>query len=156
MSNLSEKYKSCENSAATLFERLKRIIDNGSKDSDGYAISAFVGQFEYDLNTLLGKIFPDEVRRDISDGNRLNKACHYLNYVLRRLDHTRDEGVFWIKSGSFEMEPHFLGKGVAPDYEIVGDLILSRMDEIGDDDGEYIRNLVSYLNDRMANNDWRE
>ena len=54
------------------------------------------------------------------------------------------------------MEPHFLGKGVAPDYEIVGDLILSRMNEIGDDDGEYIRNLMSYLNDRMDADDWRE
>jgi hypothetical protein len=75
---------------------------------------------------------------------------------LRRLDYNRDEGVFWIKSGSFEMEPYFLGKGVAPDYGIVGDLILSRMDEIGDDDGEYIRNLVSYLNDRMDADDWRE
>ena len=156
MSNLSEKYKSCENSAAVLFERLKKIIDNGSKDSDGYAISAFMGQFEYNLNTLLGEIFPDKVRRDICDESRLNKACHYLGYVLRRLDYNRDEGVFWIKSGGFKMEPYFLGKGVAPDYEIVGDLILSRMDEIGDDDGEYIRNLVSYLNDRMANNDWRE
>ena len=156
MSNLSEKYKSCENSAAVLFERLKKIIDNGSKDSDGYAISALMGQFEHNLNTLLREIFPDEVRRDISDESRLNKVCHYLGYVSRRLDHSRDEGVFWIKSGSSEMEPYFLGKGVAPDYEIVGDLILSRMDEIGDDDGEYIRNLVNYLNDRMANNDWRE
>ena len=115
-----------------------------------------MGQFEYNLNTLLREIFPDEIRRDISDESRLNKACHYLGYVLKRLDYNRDEGVFWIKSGSFEMEPYFLGKGVAPDYEIVGDLILSRMDEIGDDDGEYIRNLMSYLNDRMANNDWRE
>ena len=156
MSKLLEKYKSCENSAAVLFERLKKIIDGDSENSDGYAISALMGQFEYNLNTLLREIFPDEIRRDISDESRLNKACHYLGYVLRRLDYNRDEGVFWIKSGSFEMEPYFLGKGVAPDYEIVGDLILSRMDEIGDDDGEYIRNLMSYLNDRMANNDWRE
>ena len=156
MSNLLEKYKSCENSAAALFKRLKKIIENGSKDSDGYAISALMGQFEYNLNTLLGEIFPDEIRRDISDESRLNKACHYLGYVLRRLDYNRDEVVFWIKSGGFKMEPHFLGKGVAPDYEIVGDLILSRMDEIGDDDGEYIRNLVSYLNDRMDADDWRE
>ena len=104
------------------------------------------------LNTLLGETFPDDVE-EISDESRLNRAAYYLEHALRRLDHNRDEAVFWIKSGPFRMDSCFVGGG--GDYKIIGDMILARMNEMCEDE-EYIRNLMSYLNDRMADNDWKD
>lgn len=154
MDKKDELLKGCKNTAAILLERLEEFINVNQKKSDGYVISCLMGRFEYKLNALLKEMFPDEIQKEISDDNRLNKACYYLEYVFRRLDYNRDEAVIWIKSGNFKMDPHFVGSG-KPDYKIVGDLILARMNELCDD-GEYIRNLMSYLNDRLNADDWRD
>lgn len=155
MDKKDELLKGCKNTAAILLNRLEEFINVNQKNSGGYIISCLIGRFEYKLNALLAEMFPDEIQKEISDDNRLNKACYYLEHVFRRLDYNRDEAVIWIKSGNFKMDPHFVGSG-KPDYKIVGDLILARMNELCDDDGEYIRNLMSYLNDRLNADDWRD
>ena len=149
--SLRTKYALFEHSAVDLLKELKEFVDNG-ENLDKYVVSNFMSQFEYNLNTLLGKIFPDDVE-EISDGSRLSRASYYLGHVLKRLDRSRDEAVFWIKSGPFRMDAHFVGDSA--DYKIVGDMILARMNEMCDD-GEYIQNLMSYLNDKMAADDWRD
>ncbi len=149
--SLRTKYTLFEHSAVELLKELKGFVYNSEKP-DKYVVSNLVSQFEYSLNTLLGETFPDDVE-EISDESRLNRAAYYLGHVIRRLDRNRDEAVFWIKSGPFRVDTHFVGDVV--DYKIVGDMILARMNEMCDD-GEYIRNLMSYLNDRMAADDWRD
>lgn len=149
--SLRIKYTLLEHSAVDLLKELKGFVDNGEKP-DKYVVSKLISQFEYSLSTLLREIFPDDVE-EISDESRLSRASYYLGHVLRRLDRNRDEAVFWIKSGPFRMDTNFVGGGA--DYKIVGDMILARMNEMCDD-GEYIRNLTSYLNDRMADDDWRD
>ena len=149
--SLRTKYALFERSAVDLLKELKEFVDNGEK-LDKYVVSNLTSQFEYSLNTLLGETFPDDVE-EISDESRLNRAAYYLGHVIRRLDRSRDEAVFWIKSGSFRMDSYFVGSG--EDYKIVGDMILARMNEMCDD-GEYIQNLMSYLNNRMADDDWKD
>ena len=150
--SLRTKYALLERSGVELLKELKGFVDNGEK-LDKYVVSNIMSQFEYSLSTLLGETFSDETLEEISDESRLNRAAYYLGHVIRRLDHSRDEAVFWIKSGPFRMDSHFVGS--CADYKIVGDMILARMNEMCDD-GEYIQNLMSYLNDRMAADDWRD
>lgn len=149
--SLRTKYALLEHSAVCLLKELKGFVDNGEK-LDKHVVSNLMSQLEYSLNTLLGETFPDDVE-EISDESRLNRAAYYLGHVLRRLDRNRDEAVFWIKSSPFRIDSHFVGS--CADYKIVGDMILARMNEMCDD-GEYIQNLMSYLNDRGADDDWKD
>jgi hypothetical protein len=149
--SLRTKYNLFEHSAVDLLKKLKEFVDNGEK-LDKYVVSNLMSQLEYSLNILLGEIFLDDVE-EIFDESRLNRAAYYLGHVIRRLDGNRDEAVFWIKSGPFRIDTHFVGGSA--DYKIVGDMILARMNEMCDD-GEYIQNLMFYLNDRMAADDWRD
>lgn len=57
------------------------------------------------------------------------------------------EGFFWIKCGETGETSH------EDDYKIIGDLILNRMDESDDNNGQLVDKIVSYVNDRMAADD---
>lgn len=153
MDKKDELLKGCKNTAAILLNRLEEFINVNQRNSGGYVISCLIGRFEYKLNSLLKEMFPDEIQKEISDDNRLNRACHYLGYVFRRLDYNRDEAVFWIKSGNFKMDPHFVGD--KDEYEIIGDLILKTMDE-SDRNERLMEEIVEYVNKRMASDNWRE
>lgn len=142
-----EKLQSCYSDAQSLFLTINKYIETGkNKINIAYRLSIF----DYSILNLLEEIFPDEVE-EITEEARLSRTDHYLRRGLKRLDDVHDRGFFWIKCGETGEISHFVGH--EDDYKIIGDLILNRMYESDDNNGQLMNKIVSYVNDRMAADD---
>ena len=142
-----EKLRSCYGDVQSLFLTINKYIETGKNKIN---IANRLSAFDYSILNLLDEIFPNEVE-EIMEEAQLSRTDHYLRRGLKKLDDVRDRGVFWIKCGEAGETSHFVG--YEDDYKIIGDLILNRMDESDDNNGQLMDKIVSYVNDRMATDD---
>jgi len=147
--NIKNHLIMCREAAGNLFKKLDIVIEAGEEHPGRYGVAYQLSVFNYYLNVVIENLYLDETRNDIGDETRLDKISQHISRAMRLLK-GKDERAFWFKCGAFDSKLRLNGGG-KPDYEFIGDLILSRIDETGSDEREFVNNLMSYLNRRLNN-----